>query len=408
MSLVVVKFGGSSLADNAKILRAAKIICSIKNDGNDVAAVVSANGKTTDELINEARKLSEYPSLRELDALLSIGEIRSAALMAMALCDLGCKAMSFNGAQAGFLTDNVYGNAKICRIEAAGIINCLNSGCVAVVAGFQGVSPGGDVTTLGRGGSDTSAVALAAALGAESCRIYTDVDGVYTADPHRVTGAHKLQYIDYDEMMELSTLGAKVLHNRCVELAKRYDVPVDVLDCTGSSRGTAVINRPVSEERTICGLAKDGEVAAVTVSGIEAGCSAAYKIISLLAKRNIAVDLIMQSPPENGRQMLSFTVAIGNLTAAKQAIEDAVSGTGWVVTISQSIAKVSVVGLGLQTHCTVAEEFLGALFKTGIEVRSISSSETKLTAVVDRRDADMAVNVIHDTFFGKNSAGFGL
>lgn len=400
MSLVVVKFGGSSLADNAKIQNAAAIIASIKNDGNDVVAVVSAQGKTTDELIRAAKQLTENPPLRELDMLLSTGELRSASLVAMALGALSVDAVSMSGAQAGFITDESYGSAKICRIETARILKYISAGYVVVVAGFQGISDGGEITTLGRGGSDTSAVALAAALNAQSCKIYTDVDGVYTADPHKVAGARRLPVVDYDEMLELSTLGAKVLHNRCVELAKKYDVAVEVLANSGSLAGTTVTNRNVSESMTVCGLAKDGEVAAITVSGIQPDSSAAYKIISLLARRHIMVDLILQSPPENGRQLLSFTVAIGNLSAAKLAIEDAVKGTDWAVTINQSVAKVSVVGTGLQTHCTAAEEFLGALYNSGIQVRSISGGELKLTALVDRRDADLAVGVIHDTFFG--------
>ena len=399
MQTIVVKFGGSSLADRGKLLRAAGIIADIARRGDRVAAVVSAQGRTTDRLIARMKEITDHPSEREADLLLSTGELASASLVAMAVCSLGVPAVALSGGGAGIRTTEEHGDARICSVDTGAIEEQFSRGMAVVVAGFQGVSGCGEVTTLGRGGSDTTAVALAAALGASVCRIYTDVDGVYTADPNKVAGARKLGEVGSGDMLELACLGARVLHGRSVELAQKYGVAVEVLSSRSGAPGTLV--RPgVREGVSIGGIAKDGDVAAVTISGIEPGCAAACRVVSLVAQRQIPNALVVPSPPAQGRQLLSLTVPIRELQAAVRAAEEAVRGTGWEVSVCESAAKVSVVGAGLRSRGTAIARLLAVLMAEGIEVRSVSGGESRITALVDRRSADRAVEALHEAFFG--------
>lgn len=401
MALIVQKFGGSSVADADKIRNVARIITDTYQKGNRVVAVLSAQGDTTDDLIDKAAEINPSASKRELDMLLSTGEQISCALCAMAIEGMGFPVVSLTGWQAGFRTNSGYGNARIKRVQGERIRAELDKRRIVIVTGFQGLNKYDDITTLGRGGSDTSAVAIAAALNADLCQIYTDVDGVYTADPRLVPNAHKLDEITYDEMLELATLGAQVLHNRSVEMAKRYGVNLEVLSSFQNKPGTKVKEVVKTMEKShISGVAKDKNVARLALVGLEDTPGIAFKIFSLLAKNNVNVDIILQSIGRSDTKDISFTVAKGDMEHARQLLEDNRASIRFDhIDVSDNIAKVSIVGAGMINNPGVAAAMFEALFNAGININMISTSEIKVSVLVHISDADRAVQVIHDRFY---------
>ena len=401
MALIIQKFGGSSVADAEKIRNVARIITDTYQKGNRVVAVLSAQGDTTDDLIEKAAEINPAASKRELDMLLSTGEQISCALCAMAIEDMGFPVVSLTGWQAGFRTNSGYGNARIKRVQGERIRAELDKRRIVIVTGFQGLNKYDDITTLGRGGSDTSAVAIAAALNADLCQIYTDVDGVYTADPRLVTNAHKLDEITYDEMLELATLGAQVLHNRSVEMAKRYGVNLEVLSSFQNKPGTKVKEVVKTMEKShISGVAKDKNVARLALVGLEDTPGIAFKIFSLLAKNNVNVDIILQSIGRSDTKDISFTVAKGDMEQARQLLENNRDSVKFDhIDVSDNIAKVSIVGAGMINNPGVAAAMFEALFNAGININMISTSEIKVSVLVHISDADRAVQVIHDRFY---------
>ena len=401
MALIVQKFGGSSVADAEKIRNVARIITDTYQKGNSVVAVLSAQGDTTDELIEKAAELNPNASKREMDMLLSTGEQISCSLCAMAIESMGFPVVSLTGWQAGFRTNSGYGNARIKRVQGERIRAELDKRRIVIVTGFQGLNKYDDITTLGRGGSDTSAVAIAAALNADLCQIFTDVDGVYTADPRLVPGAHKLDEITYDEMLELATLGAQVLHNRSVEMAKRYGVNLEVLSSFSGKPGTKVKEVVKTMEKShISGIAKDKNIARLALVGLEDTPGIAFKIFSLLAKNNVNVDIILQSIGRSETKDISFTVAKGDMEQARQLLEDNRDRIHFDhIDVSDNIAKVSIVGAGMINNPGVAAAMFEALFNAGININMISTSEIKVSVLVHISDADRAVQVIHDRFY---------
>ena len=401
MALIVQKFGGSSVADGEKIRNVARIITDTYQKGNRVVAVLSAQGDTTDELIEKAAEINPAASKRELDMLLSTGEQISCALCAMAIEGMGFPVVSLTGWQAGFRTNSGYGNARIKRVQGERIRAELDKRRIVIVTGFQGLNKYDDITTLGRGGSDTSAVAIAAALNADLCQIYTDVDGVYTADPRMVPSAHKLDEITYDEMLELATLGAQVLHNRSVEMAKRYGVKLEVLSSFSGKPGTKVKEVVKTMEKShISGVAKDKNVARLALVGLEDTPGIAFKIFSLLAKNNVNVDIILQSIGRSDTKDISFTVAKGDMELARRLLEENRDSVRFDhIDVSDNIAKVSIVGAGMINTPGVAAAMFEALFNAGININMISTSEIKVSVLVHISDADRAVQVIHDRFY---------
>ena len=401
MALIIQKFGGSSVADAEKIRNVARIITDTYQKGNRVVAVLSAQGDTTDDLIEKAAEINPAASKRELDMLLSTGEQISCALCAMAIEDMGFPVVSLTGWQAGFRTNSGYGNARIKRVQGERIRAELDKRRIVIVTGFQGLNKYDDITTLGRGGSDTSAVAIAAALNADLCQIYTDVDGVYTADPRLVPTAHKLDEITYDEMLELATLGAQVLHNRSVEMAKRYGVNLEVLSSFQRKPGTKVKEVVKTMEKShISGVAKDKNVARLALVGLEDTPGIAFKIFSLLAKNNVNVDIILQSIGRSDTKDISFTVAKGDMEQARQLLENNRDSVKFDhIDVSDNIAKVSIVGAGMINNPGVAAVMFEALFNAGININMISTSEIKVSVLVHISDADRAVQVIHDRFY---------
>ena len=401
MALIVQKFGGSSVADGEKIRNVARIITDTYQKGNRVVAVLSAQGDTTDELIEKAAEINPAASKRELDMLLSTGEQISCALCAMAIEGMGFPVVSLTGWQAGFRTNSGYGNARIKRVQGERIRAELDKRRIVIVTGFQGLNKYDDITTLGRGGSDTSAVAIAAALNADLCQIYTDVDGVYTADPRLVPSAHKLDEITYDEMLELATLGAQVLHNRSVEMAKRYGVKLEVLSSFSGKPGTKVKEVVKTMEKShISGVAKDKNVARLALVGLEDTPGIAFKIFSLLAKNNVNVDIILQSIGRSDTKDISFTVAKGDMELARRLLEENRDSVRFDhIDVSDNIAKVSIVGAGMINNPGVAAAMFEALFNAGININMISTSEIKVSVLVHISDADRAVQVIHDRFY---------
>ena len=401
MALIVQKFGGSSVADTEKIRNVARIITDTYQKGNSVVAVLSAQGDTTDDLIDKAAEVNPNASKRELDMLLSTGEQISCALCAMAIEGMGFPVVSLTGWQAGFRTNSGYGNARIKRVQGERIRAELDKRRIVIVTGFQGLNKYDDITTLGRGGSDTSAVAIAAALGADLCQIFTDVDGVYTADPRLVPTARKLDEITYDEMLELATLGAQVLHNRSVEMAKRYNVNLEVLSSFSGKPGTKVKEVVKTMEKShISGVAKDKDIARLALVGLEDTPGIAYKIFSLLAKNNVNVDIILQSIGRSETKDISFTVAKGDMELAQKLLEDNRDSIRFDhIDVSDNIAKVSIVGAGMINNPGVAAAMFEALFSAGININMISTSEIKVSVLVHISDADRAVQVIHDRFY---------
>ena len=402
MALIVQKFGGSSVANAERVAHVAGIIADTYRRGNQVVVVVSAQGKTTDHLIAQAEEVNPHPSKRELDALMATGELASMALTAMALERLDVPAISLSGWQAGVHTDSTHGAARVSRIDTERLRNELDKGNIVIVAGFQGVNRYDDVTTLGRGGSDTSAVALAAALGADLCQIYTDVDGVYTADPRIVPNAIKIDEITYDEMLELASLGANVLHNRSVEMAKKYNVNLEVLSSMTGAEGTIVKEVPDVEKLLIKGVTKDVNIARISAMGVSDQPGIAFKLFSLLAKNKINIDIILQSVGRDGTQDISFTVAAKDADETVRLLEERKGTLGLKsVVCDREVAKVSIVGAGMETHAGVAAQMFEALGEANINIQMIATSEIKISVLIAADEANKAVAAIHRSFYGE-------
>ncbi|MCI8479032.1 MAG: aspartate kinase [Oscillospiraceae bacterium] len=402
MGLIVQKFGGSSVADADRIRNVARIITETYRRGHKVVVILSAQGDTTDDLITKAAEINPEASRREMDMLLATGEQVSCALCAMAIEAMGYPVISLTGWQSGMKTNSSFGNARIKRVVPERVLDELDRRSIVLVTGFQGVNKYGDITTLGRGGSDTSAVAMAAALQADLCQIFTDVDGIYTADPRIVKNARKLEEITFDEMLELATLGAQVLHNRSVELAKRYNVNLEVLSSFTGTPGTKVkeVVKPMMEKTYISGVAKDKDVARLAVIGLADEPGIAFRIFSLMAKEKINVDIILQSIGRHSTKDISFTVCKGDLEQAQKVLDENKSLLGFDhVDVSDNVAKVSVVGAGMVNNSGVAATMFEALYNAGININMISTSEIKISVLVNIEDADRATQVIHDRFF---------
>ena len=401
MGLIVQKFGGSSLADAEGIQRVAWIIAEAYSEGNNVVAVLSAQADTTDDLIEKAKELNPNPSKREMDVLLSTGEQASIALMAMALEKLGLPAVSLTGWQMGMNTDSDYGSARIKGISSERLKSELDRRRIVLVAGFQGVNKFDDITTLGRGGSDTTAVAVAVALNADLCRIYTDVEGIYTCDPRKVPNAQKLDEITYDEMIELATLGAQVLHNRSVEMAKRYGIKMEVLSSLVRKPGTIVKGVTKMEHMKISGVAKDADIARIAIVGVKDEPGVAFKMFRVLANAKINIDIILQSIGRDNTNDISFTVARNDMDKAVEILEENKDIIGYTeISTNPNVAKVSIVGAGMMSSPGVAAMMFEALYDAKINIAMISTSEIKVSVLVDENDADRSVSAIHAKFFG--------
>lgn len=399
MGLIVQKFGGTSVKDRNRIFNVARIVANTRNQGNDVVVVVSAQGDTTDDLIAKAGEITHDPSQREMDMLLSTGEQISIALLTMALQEIGVSAISLTGWQAGFTTDRAYTRARIKRIDTERLESELARNRVVVVAGFQGLNRSDDITTLGRGGSDTSAVALAAALHADRCQIFTDVEGVYTADPRKVPSAKKLEEITFDEMLELASLGAQVLNNRSVELAKKYGVELEVLSSLNPIPGTVVKEETNVEGMLIKGVAKDDKVAVISILEVPDVPGISFKVFSLMGKYQINVDIILQSIGRDGTKDLTFTVPLEDAdTAVRLLTENRGRFGGGEIKVNKDVAKVSIVGAGMQSHSGVASTMFEALFNKNINIHMISTSEIKISVIINKEDADRAVSALHEAF----------
>ncbi len=400
MALIVQKFGGTSVRDAERIDNVAGIITSAYQDGNDVVAVVSAQGDTTDDLTAKAAEVNQRPSKREMDMLLSSGEQVSAALLAMAIERMGFPVVSLLGWQAGFNTTSDYGSARIKKIDTSRVKKELDKRRIVVIAGFQGVNRYGDVTTIGRGGSDTSAVAYAAAMHADLCQIYTDVDGVYTADPRKIPGAKKLSCITYDEMLELASLGAQVLHNRSVEMAKKYNIELEVLSSLTKVRGTIVKEENSVEQMLISGVAKDDDIARISIIGVPDKPGLAFKIFSKLSSKGTNVDIILQSIGRNGTKDISFTVQKDRMEDTIELLKEYTEKLGASSLVADdNVSKVSIVGAGMESHPGVAAEMFEALFSRSVNIQMISTSEIKISVLVHKADGDRAVEAIHQKFF---------
>ncbi len=400
MGLIVQKFGGSSVANAERVFNVASIVTDTYKQGNDVVVVVSAQGDTTDDLIEKANEINPHASKREMDMLLASGEQISISLLAMAIEKLGYPVVSLLGWQAGFQTSSAYTKARIKRVMPERIRKELDKRNIVVVAGFQGLNKYDDVTTLGRGGSDTSAVAIAAAMHADLCQIYTDVKGVYTADPRKVENAKKLSEISYDEMLELATLGAQVLNNRSVEMAKKYNIELEVLSSLEREPGTIVKEATKVEKMLISGVAKDKEVARVSIVGLPDRPGLAFKVFSKVSAANINVDIILQSVGRDGTKDITFTVAKDNAEEVEKILSDYLLPLGVKeVKADTHVAKISIVGAGMESHAGVATKMFEALFDAQINIQMISTSEIKVSVLIDEDDADNAVKAIHQKFF---------
>ena len=399
MGLIVQKYGGSSVKDAEHVMNVARRIVETYDAGNDVVVAVSAQGDTTDDLIEKAKEINPEASKREMDMLLATGEQISISLLAMAIEKIGRPVISLTGWQAGFKTDAVYSNARISRIDTERLKNEIDKRKIVIVAGFQGINKYDDITTLGRGGSDTSAVALAAALGADMCEIYTDVDGVYTADPRFVPNAKKLDDISYDEMLELASLGANVLHNRSVEMAKKYHVNMCVRSSLNKNEGTYVKEVNKVEKMLVRGVARDNDVARISICGIEDAPGRAFTVFSLISQKDIGVDVILQSIGNNGTKDISFTVKESDLEKTLEIIENNKEVIGAKeIKYSSDVSKVSIVGAGMVNNAGVATKMFEALYNAHININMISTSEIKISVLVAQKDSERAVNAIHDKF----------
>ena len=395
--LRVKKFGGTSVGNTERIFNVAKRCIEDWQRGNDVVVVLSAMGKYTDELIDMAKQVNENPPKREMDMLFTIGEQMSVSLMAMAMNSLKVPAISLNAFQVAMHTTSVYGNARLKRIDVERIRHELEQRKIVIVTGFQGINKYDDYTTLGRGGSDTTAVALAAALNADACEIYTDVDGVYTADPRKVKTARKLDTITYDEMLELATLGAGVLHNRSVELAKKFGVQLVVRSSLNFSEGTIVKEDTGMEKMLVSGVAADADSARVAVVGLEDTPGVAFKLFNLLAKNDINIDMILQSVGRHGTKDITFTCSDENADKAEEIIKNNI-GKFESIDVNKNVAKVSIVGAGMQSNAGVAAKMFEALYDENINIRMISTSEIRVTVLIDEQYTERAMNAIHDKF----------
>ncbi len=396
MSLIVQKFGGSSVANVERVFNVARIVTETYSKGNSVVVVVSAQGDTTDDLIEKAKEINPSPSKREMDALLASGEQISSALLAMAIEKLGFPVTSLTGWQAGFHTDSTHGASRIKSVQAERIENELSKNNIVIVAGFQGINRYDDITTLGRGGSDTSAVAIAAVLRADLCQIYTDVDGVYTADPRKVNGAKKLDEITFDEMLELASLGAQVLHNRSVEMAKKYNVNLEVVSSLERVPGTKVKEVNKVEKMLIKGVTSDKNVARISVMELPDNPGIASKIFTALASKKVDVDIILQSIGRDNTKDISFTVSKDNKDVAIAVMQEVVPESK--VSCNDQIAKVSIVGAGMQSNPGVAAKMFSALSDAHININMISTSEIKISVLIDIKDSERAVQAVHDAF----------
>ena len=400
MSLIVQKFGGSSVRDAQRIRNVAGIIAETYLEGNDVLVVLSAQGDTTDDLIAKAEEINSHPSKREMDMLLSTGEQISVALCAMALESMGLPCVSLTAWQVGIQTTAVHGDARIKRIDSERVQAELDQHRIVLITGFQGMDRAGDVTTLGRGGSDTSAVALAAAFRAKLCQIYTDVDGVYTADPRIVPNARHLDEITYDEMLELASQGAGVLHNRSVELAKKFRVDLEVLSSLERKPGTKVKEVTKVEKTTIAGVAKDTSIARIALIGLRHNPGVAFQVFDLLSKHNINVDLILQSIGREDSKDISFTVHEKDLEDARAILTENQEVLCFDhIEVDGNIGKVSIVGAGLMTNCGMAARMFEALYEAGINIQMINTSEIRVSVLIDENDVDRAVRAVHAKFF---------
>lgn len=397
--LIVKKFGGSSVANKERIFNVARRCVEDYKKGHDVVVVLSAMGKTTDELIAMAKNINPNASKRELDMLLTTGEQVSVSLMAMAMQAMDVSAVSLNAFQVAMNCTSRYGNARFKRIDSERIMNELDARKIVIVTGFQGVNKHGDYATLGRGGSDTTAVALAAALHADKCEIYTDVDGVFTADPRVVSDARKIEEITYDEMLELATSGAKVLHSRSVELAKKYGVEMVVRSSLNESEGTTVKEVVKMEKMLVTGVASDKNTARISVIGVEDKPGVAFKVFHRLAKNNINIDIILQSVGRDGSKDISFTVAEDDLEDAIRVLEENKEAlTIKEIKHNAKVAKVAIVGAGMMSNPGVASQMFEALFNSNININMISTSEIRISVLIDEKDVDRAVQAIHEKF----------
>lgn len=397
--LIVKKFGGSSVANKERIFNVANRCVEDYKAGHDVVVVLSAMGDTTDELIALAQDINPNPKKRELDMLMATGEQVSVSLMAMAMQSMDVPAVSLNAFQVQMHSTSRYGNARFKRIDKDRIMHELDSRKIVIVTGFQGINKYDDVTTLGRGGSDTTAVALAAALHADKCEIYTDVDGVYTADPRVVKNAMKLNEVTYDEMLELASLGAKVLHNRSVEMAKKYGVELVVRSSLNRSEGTVIKEKAKMEKMLITGVAADVNTARISVIGVDDKPGTAFRIFNTLAKNNINVDIILQSVGRDGTKDISFTVSQDDLEEAMNVLEEHKEAlTIQQITNNPNVAKISVIGAGMMSNPGVAARMFESLYNSRININMISTSEIRITVLVDEKDVDKAMNAVHDGF----------
>ncbi len=397
--LIVKKFGGSSVADKERIFNVANRCIEDYKAGNQVVVVLSAMGKTTDGLLAKAADINPNASKRELDMLLTTGEQVSVSLMAMAMGALGVPAVSLNAFQVKMHTTSVYGNSRLLRIDRERIEEELENNKIVIVTGFQGINKKDDYTTLGRGGSDTTAVALAAALHADACEIYTDVDGVYTSDPRIVPAAQKLKEITYDEMLEFASLGAKVLHNRSVEMAKRYGVPLIVRSSLNRNEGTIVKENANMEGMLVSGVAADKNTARISVIGVRNEPGIAFKVFKCMAMKNISVDIILQSIGREGTKDISFTVARTDLQEAVKALEEQKTSWGATeITYDDHVAKVSIVGAGMESNAGVAAKMFEALYNANVNIRMIGTAEIRITVLIDEDDVTRAMRAVHTAF----------
>ena len=397
--LIVKKFGGTSVANKDRIYRVAERCIEDYVRGNDVVVVLSAMGKITDDLIEMAQDINEKPPKREMDMLLAIGEQMSVALMGMAMNKLKIPAVSLNAFQVSMHTTSAHGNARLKRIDTERIRRELENRRIVIVTGFQGVNKYDDFTTLGRGGSDTTAVALAAALHADLCEIYTDVDGVYTADPRKVPHARKLKEITYDEMLDLATLGAGVLHNRSVEMAKKYGVPLVVRSSMNHSEGTVVKEEVSVERMLISGVALDTDAVRIAVIGLKDVPGMAFRLFDILARKNINVDMILQSIGRSGTKDISFTVNQADLDEAVAALESGRARLGYKELHSErNIAKLSIVGAGMMSNPGVAARMFESLYNENVNINMIATSEIRVTVIINEKDGVRAMNAVHDAF----------
>jgi aspartate kinase len=402
MALLVQKFGGSSVADATCIQRVARRIVATKKQGHDLIIVVSAMGDTTDHLLDLAFSINPNPDHRELDMLLSTGEQVSIALLAMAIQGLGQRVISLTGAMSGIVTENVHKKARIESIEPSRVMNAILEDTIVIVAGFQGISENGNITTLGRGGSDTTAVALAIATGADRCEIFTDVDGVYTADPRRVKNAKKIETLHYDEMLELAKLGAGVLHPRSVELAQKNKMPLVVRSSFTDEPGTLILGEESMEKVIVRGISLDDQIARISVTHIPDRPGVAFALFSKLAQKHIGIDMILQNLNHEATNDLSFTVSTDDLSDAIAVSEDFLKdylGAG-ALDVRENVAKLSIVGTGITSSAEIASRLFGSLYELGINIDMISTSEIKISCIISKDHANQAYQKLHDVFMG--------